>query len=121
MESSMGRTTGSLKGGSDLSGSGDVAGRSFFPGIIVLSPQIEALDFRVAQKFLPGPGEAVSAQLQHIATIGHGEGLGGVLFHNQHRISCPLHIRKLIEDMRYKLRGESQRGVVQEEELWRCH
>src|SRR5262245_41710674 len=65
--------------------------------------EVETLDVRVGEQRLARALKAVAAELQHVASIGHRQRLGGVLLYHQHRIPGALHLDQLFEDERYEL------------------
>src|SRR2546421_1405270 len=59
--------------------------------------------------------------LQHVAAIGDGEGLGGVLLDQQDGRALAVDVTNDVEDLVDEDRCQSERGLVEEQHLWLGH
>src|SRR5438552_9087103 len=80
-----------------------------------LPAEVKTLHLRVGQERRARPLEAVTAELEDIAAIGHSQRLGRVLLHDHEGVARVLHGHELVEDQRDELGREPQRRLVQED------
>lgn len=62
-----------------------------------------------------------SALAQYITTLGHAQGLRGILFCNKHRRAALAQLLYHVKDLGHDARCEAQRGFVEQEQAWRAH
>jgi len=75
--------------------------------------QVQALNSVVLEQLAAGACQTVAPKLQNIAAVGNGQGLAGVLLHQQNRHSQPGQADDFIKDEIHEKRRKAQGGLVQ--------
>src|SRR6478735_7065257 len=84
--------------------------------------EIGGLHLRIGEQFLAGATHGDDAVDHDVAAMGELEGMEGVLLDEED--GEPLRFVQLadrLEDLLYDQRCETERGFVEQQELWPCH